>query len=123
MDSDDEFPINQLLDKKVSNANGQEFAQMPSGQGSLQQPVTNKLPSGLGQGQQTEYFPNSSYITAVVVAVCVFLVASEMFNKLFKGLGFASLVSNDHDKLTFLGMIFVTFFTLVAYFISIFLQP
>ncbi len=114
MDSSDEFPINQLLDKKVSNANGQEFAQMPSGQGSLQQPVTNKLPSGLGQGQQTEYF---------VVAVCVFLVASEMFNKLFKGLGFASLVSNDHDKLTFLGMLFVTFFTLIAYFISIFLQP
>jgi hypothetical protein len=122
MDSD-EIPIDQLLDKNVAASNGQVFAQMPKAQGSLQVPITDRLPTGLGQGSRTEYFPTSSYIPAIVIAVCVFLVASEMFNKVFKGLGFASLVSNDNNKLTFLGMIFVTFFTLAAYFTSVMLSP
>jgi hypothetical protein len=66
MDSE-EIPIDQLLGKRDSG-NGQAFAQMPADQGTLQSPITTRLPTGLGQGSRTEYFPTNSYITAVVIS-------------------------------------------------------
>jgi hypothetical protein len=118
----EEVPINQILSKDTSTANGEEFAKMPDDQRNLQMPVTSKLPSGYGQGQQPnqrEMFSTSSfdYMSLLVIFIIVCIVAFQLPNHFFRTIGVTSLVDHE-NKLTLMGIVTVGILAIIVYFLA-----
>ena len=116
---EDKVPINKIIQQSGDNRPLQgNFGSMPMNQGSLQTPVSNYIETGLGQGQQTEFFTDNMYTILAILVIWVFIVSIDAPNKVFKVLGIHTLVYHDSDKLTILGSGLVAGITILVYFLA-----